>query len=263
MRPNKIRQIWAQGGAVYNGWISLSNGFSAELMANAGFDSVTIDQQHGLVYGESVIGLYQAISTTDTVPMTRVPWLDPSAIMQALDAGAYGIICPMVNSVDDARAFVNYASYPPMGGRSYGPIRAKVYGGDDYPAKANTEIVRMAMIETVEALEHCEEIAKVEGVDALYIGPSDLSNSMGFVAGLDQSEPEVLKAIDRILAAARAAGKPCGIHNGTAAYAKNMVAKGMQFVSVGSDAIFIAQGAAKVVSELRDGAGGGGAGSTY
>ena len=251
MRANKVREIWAGGGAVINGWVSLSNGFSAELMANAGFDSVTVDQQHGLVYGESVIGLFQAISTTETVPFTRVPWLDPAAIMQALDAGAYGIICPMVNSVDDALRFVEYASYPPMGGRSYGPIRANVYGGRPYPANANETIIRMAMIETRQALEVCEEIAGVDGIDALYIGPSDLASSLGYKPGQDQREPEVVAAMERILAAGKAAGKPVGCHNGSAAYAQEMIDKGFQFVTVGSDAIFIAQGAASVVNDLK------------
>ena len=198
MRANKVREIWANGGAVINGWVSLSNGFSAELMANAGFDSVTVDQQHGLAYGESVIGLYQAISTTDTVPFTRVPWLDPAAIMQALDAGAYGVICPMVNSVEDAKKFVEYASYPPMGGRSYGPIRANVYASRAYAANANDTIIRMAMIETKQALEVCEDIAAVEGIDALYIGPADLANSLGYAPGQDQREPAVVAAMERI-----------------------------------------------------------------
>ena len=251
MRANKVREIWANGGAVINGWVSLSNGFSAELMANAGFDSVTVDQQHGLAYGESVISLYQAISTTDTVPFTRVPWLDPAVIMQALDAGAYGVICPMVNSVEDAKKFVEYASYPPMGGRSYGPIRANVYASRAYAANANDTIIRMAMIETKQALEVCEDIAAVEGIDALYIGPADLANSLGYAPGQDQREPAVVAAMERILAAGKAAGIPVGCHNGTASYAQEMIDKGFQFVTIGSDAIFIAQGAAGVVKDLK------------
>src|SRR5690606_10546818 len=114
-----------------------------------------------------------AISTTATVPMVRVPWLEPGILMKMLDAGAYGVICPMVSTVDDARLFVCATSYPPRGERSYGPIRALLYGGRDYPQQANDTIVRMAMVETKTALENLKDIVQVDGLDAIYIGPAD------------------------------------------------------------------------------------------
>ena len=127
--------------------------------------------------------MLQAISTTDTVPVVRVPWLEPGILMKALDAGAYGVICPMVNTREDAQKLVAWTHYAPRGTRSFGPVRATLYGGADYPQHANDTIVTFAMIETAQALDNLDDILSVEGLDAVYIGPSDLSLALGCTAG--------------------------------------------------------------------------------
>jgi 4-hydroxy-2-oxoheptanedioate aldolase len=248
-----MREIWAQGGAVVNGWVAIPHTFSAETMAHQGWDSLTVDMQHGVSDYQAALGALTAISTTATVPMVRVPWLEPGILMKMLDAGAYGVICPMVNTPAEAELFVRATTYPPRGERSYGPIRALLYGGADYPQHADKTVVRFAMIETKAALDNLKEILKVDGLDAVYIGPADLSNALGCTPKFDQDEKPVVEAIDYILGEALAAGKIAGIHNGTTAYARKMVAKGFRFVTIGSDARLMAAAAKAVVTEMKGG----------
>lgn len=253
MRENRIRSIWNAGGAVLNGWCAIPSAFSAETMAHQGWDSLTLDMQHGVIDYQAAVDMLTAISTTSTVPMVRVPWLDPGIIMKMLDAGAYAVICPMVNSRADAEKLVSAMRYPPRGQRSFGPIRAQLYAGSDYARHANDTVVCFAMIETRQALDALDDILSVDGIDAVYIGPSDLSLSLGCTPKFDQDEKPVVEAIDHILARARAHGVVAGIHNGTPEYALAMIEKGFQFVTVGSDARFVAAGAQQVVKTLRDG----------
>jgi 4-hydroxy-2-oxoheptanedioate aldolase len=251
MRENRLRTLWKSGGAAINGWLAIPNGFSAETMAHQGWDSLTIDLQHGVVDYASMIPMLQAISTTDTVPVVRVPWLDPAALMKTLDAGAYGVICPMINTADEARRLVAYTHYAPRGTRSFGPVRALLYGGADYPAHANDTIVTFAMIETAQALDNLDAIMSVEGLDAVYIGPSDLSLALGCRPVFDDVDPPVAQAIDHILARARAHGLVAGIHNGTPEGALARIAKGFQFVTVSSDARLMAAGSQQVLAKMR------------
>ncbi|MDR6853882.1 aldolase/citrate lyase family protein [Variovorax guangxiensis] len=251
MRENRLRTLWKSGGAAVNGWLAIPNGFSAETMAHQGWDSLTIDLQHGVVDYQAMVGMLQAISTTDTVPVVRVPWLDPAALMKALDAGAYGVICPMVNTREEAQRLVAYTHYAPRGTRSFGPVRALLYGGADYPQEANDTIVTFAMIETAQALDNLDDILSVEGLDAVYIGPSDLSLALGCRPVFDDVDPPVAQAIDHILERAKAHGLVAGIHNGTAEGALARVAKGFQFVTVSSDARLIAAGAQQVLAKMR------------
>ncbi|MDM0077160.1 aldolase/citrate lyase family protein [Variovorax sp. J2P1-59] len=251
MRENRLRTLWKSGGAAVNGWLAIPNGFSAETMAHQGWDSLTIDLQHGVVDYQSMIPMLQAISTTDTVPVVRVPWLEPSALMKALDAGAYGVICPMISTADEAARLVAYTHYAPRGTRSFGPVRALLYGGADYAQHANDTIVTFAMIETAQALENLDAIMSVEGLDAVYIGPSDLSLALGCRPVFDDVDPPVAQAIDHVLERAKAHGLVAGIHNGTPEGALARVAKGFQFVTVSSDARLIAAGAQQVLSKMR------------
>ena len=253
MRENRLRTIWKAGGAVVNGWLAIPNSFSAETMAHQGWDSLTIDLQHGMVDYQAMIPMLQAVSTTDTVPVVRVPWLEPGILMKTLDAGAYAVICPMVNTRDDAQRLVAYTHYAPRGTRSFGPVRALLYGGAEYPQHANDTIVRFAMIETAQALDNLDAIMSVEGLDAIYIGPSDLSLSLGCTPTLDDVDPPVAQAIDRILARAKAHGLVAGIHNGSPEAALKRIQKGFQFVTVSSDARLMAAGAQQVVSKMRAG----------
>ena len=154
-------------------------------MAHAGFDWLCIDMQHGSIDYQVALSMLQAISTTDTVPIVRVPWNEPGIIMKTLDAGAYGVIVPMVNSRAEAEAAVAACRYAPQGNRSYGPGRAVLYAGPDYFANANETVLCICMIETREAIERAEEIISTPGLDAIYIGPSDLSVSLGLPPASD------------------------------------------------------------------------------
>ena len=253
MRTNKLREIWQAGGAVVNGWLAIPNSFSAETMAHQGWDSLTIDLQHGMVDYQAMVPMLQAMSTTATVPVVRVPWLEPGILMKTLDAGAYGVICPMINTQEDAQKLVAYTHYAPRGTRSFGPIRALLYSGADYPQHANDTIVTFAMIETAAALDNLDAILSVEGLDAIYIGPSDLSLALGCTPTFDDLDPKAAEAVDHILARAKAHGVVAGIHNGTPESALKRIAKGFQFVTVSSDARLMAAGAQQVIAKVRAG----------
>ena len=251
MRPNALRSLWQAGGAAVNGWLAIPNSFSAEVMAHQGWDTLTIDLQHGVVDYQAMVTMLQAISTTATVPVVRVPWLEPGILMKTLDAGAYGVICPMVNTREDAQKLVAYTTYAPRGTRSFGPVRANLYGGADYPTHANDTIVRFAMIETAQALDNLDAILSVEGPDAIYIGPSDLSLALGCKPTFDDVEAPVAQAIDHILARAKAHGIVAGIHNGTPEFARARIAKGFRFTTVSSDARLIAAGSQQLLAQMR------------
>ncbi len=251
MRENKLRTLWANDQAAVNGWLAIANSFSAETMAHQGWDTLTIDLQHGVVDYQAMVGMLQAISTTATVPIVRVPWLEPGILMKTLDAGAYGVICPMVNTREEAQRFVACTSYAPQGTRSFGPVRALLYGGADYPTHANDTLVRFAMIETAQALDNLDAILSVEGLDAIYIGPSDLSLALGCKPTFDDVEPKVAQAIDHILARAQAHGVKAGIHNGRPDVARTRIAKGFRFVTVGSDARLLAAGSQQILADMR------------
>jgi 4-hydroxy-2-oxoheptanedioate aldolase len=195
--------------------------------------------------------MLQAISTTDTVPVVRVPWLEPGILMKTLDAGAYAVICPMVNTREDAQRLVAYTNYAPQGTRSFGPVRATLYGGADYFRHANRTIVRFAMIETAQALDNLDAILSVEGLDAVYIGPSDLSISLGCQPAFDELEPRAAQAVDHILARAQHHGVVAGIHNGTPEAALARIARGFRFVTISSDARLLAAGAQQILSKMR------------
>lgn len=253
MRQNRVKALWREGETVLNGWLHIPSSFSAEVMAHAGMDSLTVDLQHGPTDYQAAISMLQAVSTTDVVPLARVPWNEPGIIMKLLDGGCYGIICPMINTREDAERFVGACRYPPDGYRSFGPYRARIYGGADYAEHANDEIITMAMIETREALDNLDEILAVPGLDAVFVGPSDLGQSLGTGPRLDPEEPKLVDAIDRILSSARERDLEAGIFTGSAEYAAQMVEKGFRFVTVLSDARYMAAGAAEVVSALKDG----------
>ena len=253
MRENHLRTLWKSGGAAVNGWLTIPSSFAAETMAHQGWDTLTIDMQHGMIDDAALVPMLQAISTTDTVPIVRVPWLEPGIVMRALDAGAYGVICPMVNTREDAQKLVAYTHYPPRGTRSFGPLRAVLYAGVDYVQHANDTIAVFAMIETAEALDNLDAILSVEGLDAIYIGPSDLSLALGCKPTFDDLEPKAFEAVEHILARAKAHGVVAGIHNGTPEAALKRIAKGFQFVTISSDVRLMADGAQQVISAMRAG----------
>ncbi|MBL8302062.1 MAG: 2,4-dihydroxyhept-2-ene-1,7-dioic acid aldolase [Ideonella sp.] len=255
MRPNRLRTLWQNDQAAVNGWLAIPNSFAAETMAHQGWDTLTIDMQHGVIDYQAMVTMLQAISTTPTVPIVRVPWLEPGIIMKSLDAGAYGVICPMVNTREDAQKLVAWTHYAPRGVRSFGPVRANLYAGADYPQHANDTIVAFAMIETAQALDNLDAILSVEGLDAIYIGPSDLSLSLGCRPVFDDVDPKAAQAMDHIVERCKAHGVKAGVHNGRPDVAQARIAKGFRFVTVGSDARILAAGSQEILGAMRQGPG--------
>jgi 4-hydroxy-2-oxoheptanedioate aldolase len=235
MRPNKIKQMWRDGKTATLGWLSISHGFSAEVMARQGFDALCVDLQHGTSELADVLPMLQAISQTETTPFVRVAWNDPAAIMKALDLGAYGIIVPLVNTAEEAAKAVAACRYMPVGMRSSGPVRALHYGGADYAAHANDEIIVMAMIETQEGLANLDAICATPGLDAVYIGPADLSYALGMAPRADNPDETHLATCDRIRDAAHKHGIKAVMHCAGADFAAGALKRGFDMVMLTSD----------------------------
>lgn len=254
MIENTVRKIWAEGGAVINGWCAIPSSYSTEIMARQGFDSLTLDMQHGVVDYQVAISMLQAIGTVPGLtPFARVPWVDPGRVMKILDAGVLGVICPMVNNRETAEELVKMCSYPPRGYRSFGPIRAKVYWGNDYHEHINDSVVVMPQIETVEAIENLDEILSVDGIDAVYVGPSDLSMALGRPPRAGQSDPVCVEARDKIVEACKRHGVVAGIHQQNAEGALEQIRRGFRFVTIASDNRFLSHKAKEEMAAVREG----------
>ena len=252
MRLNKAKQMISEGKAVVNGWLQIPHSFPAEVMAKLGWDSITIDMQHGVVDYPNALTMLQAISTTDATPLARVNWNEPGQIMKILDAGCYGVICPMISNREQAEKFVQACMYPPKGYRSFGPIRGHIYGGADYGEHANEELLKIAMIETKESLEKLDEIMTTPGINGIYIGPADLSYAIGEEPSFDKPKSDpAYSVIMKILEKAKKNNIFAGIHNMSAEYAQKMIDEGFQFVTVGSDIRYLTSGAKKDVEKLK------------
>ena len=236
MRANKIKEIWRDNKCATLGWLSIAHGFSAEVMARqGGFDALCVDLQHGTVEMNHLLPMLQAVSQTDTVPFVRVPWNDPATIMRALDLGAYGIIVPLVNTAEEAARAVAACRYSPIGMRSVGPVRGLQYGGGDYVAHANDEIIVMAMIETAEGLANLEAICATPGLDAVYIGPADLSLALGLAPRADNPDPLHMETCDKIRDTAHRHGIKAVMHCAGADFAAGAVKRGFDMVMLTSD----------------------------
>ncbi len=250
---NKLKQLWQGGKPAVNGWLAIPSGFSAEVMAQAGWDSVTVDLQHGVQDYQSMVACFQAMQSHPVLPMVRVPWSEPGIVGKVLDAGAYGVICPMVNTADEARAFVSYCRYPPDGKRSNGPIRAGIYGvGTAYQSTANQEVLCLPMVETQEAVDNLDAILDVPGIDAVYIGPSDLGFSMGLPPVLDREEQVIMDIYGRILEGTRRRGLGACVHCGSPAYAARMIAMGFNLVTISNDSGLMLNAARAAVQAARE-----------
>jgi 4-hydroxy-2-oxoheptanedioate aldolase len=251
VRENTVKRAWREGKVTYGAWLSIPSAFSAEVMAHQGFDWVCIDMQHGVIDYQTAVTMLQAISTTQTVPFVRVPWNEPGIIGKALDAGAYGVIIPLVNSREEAEAAVGACRYAPDGYRSYGPTRAAYYAGADYSNHANEEIACMPMIETTTALAHLDEILAVPGIDAVYVGPADLSVTLGLPPRMDHDDRSFQEARLTVAQACRRHGITPGIH-ASAALAPKHVEAGYQMITISSDIGSIAGGAAQDLRSVRE-----------
>ncbi len=251
MRPNQLRTIWAEGRTAVNGWLHIPSGWSAEVMAHAGFDSVTVDLQHGLADYETAVSMFQAIATTNVVPLARSTWNDPAQIMRLLDAGAYGIICPMINTRAEAEAFVGACRYPPLGFRSLGPTRAGVYAGADYAHHANDTILTLAMIETEQALNNLAEILDTPGLDGVFVGPGDLRFSLTGIPGMDLSDPVLLQALAKIAEVTRENGRLAGIWVPNASTGRQMQQLGYQLITLSSDTRMLTAAAEEMIKQMK------------
>lgn len=254
MIKNKLKASWENGEATLNGWLSIGSPFVAEILAEQGYDSLTVDIQHGALDYSAMLPMLQAMRASGAVPIVRVPWLEPGAIMKALDAGAMGIICPMINTRAEAEELVSYMRYPPDGTRSFGPSRAVFSAGENYAAEANDEILCLAMIETAEGVKNVKEIAATPGLDGLYIGPSDLTLGVtnGRLApGFDREEPEIVEVIHAILQEAKSAGIRAFLHCGKPDYAARAIEWGFDAVTLMNDVRLLASSARASVDAVR------------
>jgi 4-hydroxy-2-oxoheptanedioate aldolase len=254
MIPNKLKSLWADGKPTINGWCSIGNPFTAEIMAAQGFDSITIDMQHGALDYSNLLPMFQAMRASGATLMARVPWNEPGVVMKALDAGAYGIICPMVNTAEDAARFVSYLRYPPLGQRSFGPTRVSFAAGANYAGEANDNMLALAMIETADGMANLDAIAATPGLDGIYVGPADLTLSLTqgrLPPGFDREEPEMIAALQTIVAACRKNNIRAALHCGTPEYAARAIGWGFNMTTVGGDSRFLAAAAGAAVAGFR------------
>jgi 4-hydroxy-2-oxoheptanedioate aldolase len=212
--------------------------------------------QHGLVGTETAIQMLQAISATTAVPLVRTRGNDPGEIMCLLDGGAYGVICPMVNTAAECAAFVGACRYPPLGYRSYGPTRAAIYAGSDYAKHANTELLTLAMIETAEGVANCEAICAVDGLDGIFIGPTDLRLSL--TGTLQKGEDDAIfeAALDTILENCRRHGLIAGIWCASVADAVALQDRGFRLIALQSDHLMLLEQASRQYQALAERIGG-------
>jgi 4-hydroxy-2-oxoheptanedioate aldolase len=249
MRANGLHSAWSKKGYALNAWLSIGSSYGAEVIASLPYDSVTVDLQHGMFDFETALGMLQAISSTDSVPMVRVSHNSGWMIQKLLDMGAYGIICPMIDTRADCEAFVRSMRYPPAGERSFGPSRGLLYGGPDYVKHADQTILAWAMIETETAIRNLDDILTVEGLDGIYIGPSDLSMTLeGKIT--NPLSPKVVATIDAVVKAARATNKRVGIFCPDANFAREMIERGCDLVTVMNDAGLVRHATVSLIKEL-------------
>ena len=254
MEPQSLKALWTEGRAALNGWLSIGDAFAAEIVARGGYDSVTIDLQHGMIDDGDALAMIQALRASGAAPLVRVPWLAPAPIMRALDMGAVGVVCPMVETAAQAAELVSYVRYPPAGTRSFGPTRAAIVEGAGYGETADARVICFAMIETARGFGEVDAIAATPGLDGLYIGPADLTLALTgrrFRTGFDREEPEMLEAIRTILGAAKRAGIRAALHCGSPAYAARAIGWGFDLVTLPNDVRILARGAAADVAAVR------------
>ncbi|WGW04479.1 HpcH/HpaI aldolase family protein [Tropicibacter oceani] len=254
MITNKLMDIWDTGHPVLHGWLSIGSPFTAEVMAEQGYDAISVDLQHGALDYSDLLPMFQAMRASGVVLGARVPWLDPAMIMKVLDAGALQVICPMINTAEQAAEFVSYLRYPPAGQRSFGPTRAQFALGPGIAAEANAQVIGWAMVETREALQNLEAIAATPGLDGIYVGPADLAISLydGRLApAFDREDPEFIEVLQGIVRTCHAHGIKAALHCGTPDYAARAVTWGYDMTTVGGDFRLMADAAAASNARFR------------
>jgi 4-hydroxy-2-oxoheptanedioate aldolase len=247
MFENALKAVWADGRQAVGGWATLGSPFATEILAAAGFDYVCIDLQHGLSHFDAMAPMLIATARTGTTPLVRVPFNATPYMGKALDAGAQGLIIPMVNSGEDARAAVSACRYAPAGVRSFGPVRASLFAAGMSTGEVNAQVLCLPMVETRGAVDRIEEICSTPGVDGIYIGPADLAITYGLPPYGDPAPTRLVEAIERIRSCAAQHGLPVGIHTGGGSHTRHYLDAGFDMVTVSTDAALLR---ATVLSEL-------------
>lgn len=243
MRPNTMKEQWARDEPSFGAWLSSCSTFAAEQMGSLGFDWLLVDGEHSPVDVQTMVQMFQAISTGESIPLARVHWNDMVEIKRILDGGAYGVVIPWVNSRAEAEQAVAACRYPPDGQRGFGPWRGTLYGGRDYVQHANETIACIIQIETVRAVEQIDEILSVPGVDATMIGPADLAMDMGIPVQGDNPNPDHVALCNAVLASCQKHGVAPGIFTSGAEEAKRRASEGWRFLPIGSDTGYMMGGA--------------------
>lgn len=249
MRRNPVRERWTRGLPASNLWIDIAWPVTVEALGRLPYDSYTIDLQHSLIDRAALVPMLQALSLGQGAPMVRVTQNDPGEIAFVLDAGAYGVICPTMETADDCRRFVAACDYPPRGMRSWGPTRGMMYGGADYFDAYAGEILRIALIETARGIENLDAIAATPGLDMIYLGPNDLGVSHGAKPSYTPNHPAVERAMDSVVEAARRHGIAAGMHTASTAVARAAMDKGYRLLSLGYASKIMTAAAAKVLQD--------------
>jgi len=252
MPKNPLKAAWAEGRTAFGLWSVVPGSVGAEILAEAGVDYVCVDQQHGVIDYDSMVPMFQAIRGGGAAPITRVLSNDPFLIMKALDAGAWAVIVPLVNSAEEAARAVSACRYPPRGMRSFGPVRAANVIGSRDPEELGGEVVCLVMVETREALERVEEIAATPGLDGIYVGPSDLALSLGLPPTLEVAEDEHAEAVRRISEACHERGIAAGIHSPSGDWARRHAEAGFDLVTVATDAPLLRGAALRELTVARE-----------
>lgn len=252
MRRNRLHELAKAGTPIVNAWLAIPSAYAAEVMGHQGYDSVTVDLQHGMIGFDAAVPMLQALSSTPAVALVRVSKNDYALVMQLLDAGAYGVICPMISTPEEAKTFVSYCRYPPVGQRSFGPARGLLYGGSDYFAKANDEILTLAMLETREAVANAEAIIATPGLNGIYIGPNDLCLDYGKPPSPETEDGEVAGIIVDLAKQARAADKIAGIFCSSGDAAHRRLNDGFSMVTPGNDVSLLVRASKDALAKIRD-----------
>ncbi len=260
---NPLKRAWSEGRTAFGLWATMSGFLGAEIMAGAGVDYVCVDQQHGILDYDSMAPMLGSIHAAGTAPVVRVAQNDPGLIGKALDAGAMGVIVPLVNSAEDAARAVAACRYPPSGLRSYGPFRAASIIGSTDPQDLAGEVVCLAMVETREALERVEEIAATPGLDGIYIGPADLAMSLGLKPTLDVVEEKHVEAVRRIREACHRQGIIAAVHSASGEVARRHAEAGFDVVTVAADSSLLREATLREVRTARAGSTDSGTGAKY
>ena len=255
MRTNPVKAALRAGRPQVGSWLSAASPIAARFMARAGFPWITLDIEHSPVDWETAAVIFASLAEAGCVPLARVPSNNPTDVKRALDSGAYGIVFPMVNTAAEAEQAVAACKYAPEGRRSVGgSLHALNFDcpPGEYYARANEEVLVVVQAEHIQAVEHCEAIFAVPGIDAMFVGPNDLMSSLGIAPALESDDPRYLQAVAHLLATAQRSGIAPGMHVGDAEAALRRVAEGWRFVAIASELAFMAQRAGEVASAVAE-----------